>query len=126
MAGGLLCEVIQFGIASYTGPVEVTMAGNNIDPEASFSLLLVAEIGTLRFAHTFDASGTATSGPIDTSGVTADGVFYNLLIPNGGYVIATVEITRMATPEPVSLALLGSGLLGLGVVRMRRRRDEVP
>ena len=123
--GDLVGFVRQVGIASYTGPVEVTMIVNNLT-SAPFSLNLVADapFGIPIFSHTFTASGTAASGPIDLSSVIDGDVFYELSAPFGASVDATVEITRAATPEPVSLALFGSGLLGLGIVRMRRGRDK--
>lgn len=68
--------------------------------------------------------GTTTTGPTtevtDTVDITntADTILYYSR-QNGSPSI--LEVSASSVPEPTTLALLGSGLIGLGIVRRRRR-----
>jgi hypothetical protein len=60
-----------------------------------------------------------------TIGLTAENLFDGTVNVSGDTFQATAynNITENATPEPATLTLLGSGLLAIGTVRLRRRRQ---
>lgn len=63
---------------------------------------------------------SATSGPVSLIGGKAYDLFYTSA--NGLPEILQTDFIPTPTPEPASTALLGVGLLGLGMVAQRRRR----
>jgi len=89
--------------------------------------------------------GTATSDPFtlnttrsSTSGTPADNIYspglgtftaitnalpagdYNIVISQSSTISERIGLTRVTTPEPASLAILGASLMGLGVLRRKR------
>ena len=143
----------NFGDCLYTTPVNACTGGAPIDPSAKYlsngggfagfdfsgasgSVTLTVDVSlhsdndTLYWCTDFSHCHGITGGGIFTPGA---GTFYFTLVNMTGtshnYTSETSNFAAalsptQATPEPLSLALTGSGLLGLFFLRRRRRADS--
>lgn len=117
-------EVVQLDISSLlaAGYNSIKL---NADSATSGELLLTYGSGSASSLGTLLASISSANGDVS---VTQNGNYLNF-ISNGGpnssndVLLHSLTADKIATPEPVSVAVLGVGLLGIGMTRRLRSKS---
>lgn len=122
------------------GDGPLTNNGSGVSGGVSTSALLLSQslFGQLEYSGSIGATSTTNITNFAATSGTGNSTFYGggnsgssgtgsgvvaAVKPYGDTAIfVTYTYTRVAIPEPVSAVLLGSSLLGLGAMRMRRRK----
>ena len=113
---------VEYGISFYlSGNPDGSPASKTLDVSASsgsenytYAIGLNSREDMMYAPETFLFTATGVSTTLSFTSLDTNSPY--------GPVIGGVTGHALAVPEPVSLALLGTGLIGLGVVRHRRRR----
>jgi len=117
--GGMLeAASVSNAVSAYnvSGGTSFTMEFGNPTSLAD-SVALLSKLGETG-GTTTPSYATNALGNINGTGTTASGIFTGSA--TSSFDDTTVTYTTAATPEPVSFILLGSGLLGVGLVSLRR------
>ena len=109
------------GFAFAGGPVTAIFTVNNLIGGGAGPFVLTASSAAGTLAHTFTTSGSAQDGPTVLGAFTSDHAEFQLTFTGNAIQSLDATIEIVGAPEPFSLALLGTGLLGLGMVRGKRR-----
>jgi hypothetical protein len=121
----LTVDIASSGFSFPGGPLTALLTVNNLigNGVGPFVLSAVTPVGTV--THTFTGAGAATGGPTVFPAFTTDSAHFVLTFgpsATAQSIDATIEIQGVAAaPEPAGLAILGVGLLGLGLVSSRKR-----
>jgi hypothetical protein len=111
--GGAPASSVEYVVSS--GPPGLIVA--DLSSSTTFSSTVATVTGTFKIG----GIGGSASG----SNVVAPGGTLTFALDGGGGTL-TGEINASAIPEPASMALFGTGLLGLGTIVRRRRSNAGP
>ena len=130
--GSILNVCSNFGIAARSGPNFLAYNTGALPtermifatPQSYFDIFAASPFAEYQFYFGAVLQGTRySSGQYQWSEVSFSGVYDRVNINDSSYLLLDDLTTRAAvvTPEPASLALMATGLLGVaGVVRRRR------
>lgn len=127
-AGSLANNGLSFTDAIYQDQISAVNVGGNVNSSFTLDLSSLTQwpVGVDTF-YTLLTDSSQLPSNLDTSGDPFTSTFGYYMSDAAGNNVVSLDanltsLTVTATPEPASFVLLGSSLLGLGMI-LRRRRD---